>query len=156
MNVVFGILLFFLFVYSLIRGWIWIVNLIMNPKIKAAEKKREEALKKNEEYQMWLATEKNLKEFDAAIKEAMKKGYAPKEPAVEQPENTYIAKHFRIIEGHRQAEELRKSFRRGFEDLKRQYKEYLQWCRDNNIKPVVPDPYPEESGKDIFKVYEIN
>ncbi len=79
MNAFFGILLFFLFVFSLIGGWIWIVNLIMNPKIKAAEKKREEALKKNAEYQMWLAAEKELKEFDAAIKEAMKKGReAPK------------------------------------------------------------------------------
>ena len=68
MNIVLGIVLFALFVWVLIKGWIWIVNSIMNPLVEKAEKRDAEALKNNPEYQFWAKTEEKVKELAESIK----------------------------------------------------------------------------------------
>ncbi len=70
MNIVLGIVLFALFVWALIKGWILLVNSIMNPLIEKAEKRDAEALKNNPEYQFWAKTEEKVKELAESIKKA--------------------------------------------------------------------------------------
>ena len=72
-----GLLLFVLFVWVLIKGWILLVNSIMNPLIKKAEKRDAEALKNNPKYQFWLKAEEIITELDRTIKEAGKKHPEP-------------------------------------------------------------------------------
>ena len=70
MNVVLGIALFVLFVWALIKGWIWIVNSIMDSLIEKAEKRDAEVLKNNPEYQFWAKTAERVKELAESIKRA--------------------------------------------------------------------------------------
>ncbi len=70
MKVVLGIVLFALFVWALIKGWIWIVNSIMDPLIEKAEKRDAEALENNPEYQFWAKTEEKVKALSESIKKA--------------------------------------------------------------------------------------
>lgn len=54
--------------------------------------------------------------------------------------NIYITKHYRLFGNHKKAEELRESFRKGYEQLDKQYQDYLKWCSENNEKPIVDPP----------------
>ena len=150
MEAVLGILLFALFVWALIKGWIWIVNSIMNPLIEKAEKRDAEALKNNPEYQFWSKAEEIINELDRAIKEAREK-QPETDNNPKEPDNIYIAKHFRLLEGHKKAEELRKSLSKGYEQLEKQHEDYLNWCAENKQKPIVDPPVTNR-----FKVYHID
>ncbi len=142
MEIFLGILLFVFFVWVLIKGWILLVNSIMNPLIKKAEKRDAEALKNNPEYQFWTKAEEFVNELDRVIKNStiIHRKSGDNHVGDKKTDNIYIAKHHRLFEGHKQAEELWASFKKGYEQLEKQYEDYLEWCYENNEKPVIDPP----------------
>lgn len=91
MQVLIIIVLGLIALFFLSKGWIWLVNSVMNPLIKWSER---------------------------------------------EPENIYVSKHFRILEGNRKAHDLQESFLKGKADLNQEYEKYLKWCKENNTRPV--------------------
>ena len=54
--------------------------------------------------------------------------------------NKFVLKHHRIIKGREKAKDLQKSFNKGGKELMNEYNEYLKWCEENKINPVVTSP----------------